>query len=61
MSKVFTYGLGDWGSIPGWVIPKTRKMVLNATLFNTQHYKVGIKGKVDQSREWSSALLYNLV
>ena len=33
-------------SIPGRVIPKTQKMVLNATLFNTQHYKVRIKGKV---------------
>ena len=22
----------------------------------TQHYKVGIKGKVKQSREWSSAI-----
>ena len=28
----------------------------NTTLFNTQHYKVRIKGKVEQSREWSSAL-----
>ena len=33
-------------------------MVLDATLFNTQHYKVRIKGKVKQSREWSSALPY---
>ena len=31
-------------------------MVLDATLLNTQHYKVRIKGKVEQSREWSSAL-----
>ena len=29
-------------------------MVLDATLLNTQHYKVRIKGKVEQSREWSS-------
>ena len=35
----------------GQVIPKTQKMVLDATLFNTQHYKVWIKGKVEQSRE----------
>ena len=46
---------------PGWVIPKTKKMVLDATLLNTQHYKVGIKGKVEQSRERSSALPYTLV
>ena len=43
---------------PGWVIPKTQKMVLDATLLNTQHYKVGIKGKVEQSREWSSTFPY---
>ena len=52
---------GDRGSIPGQVIPKTQKMVLDAALLNTQHYKVRIKGKVEQSREWSSALPYTLV
>ena len=36
-------------------------MVLDAYLLNTQQYKVGIKGKVEQSRERSSALLYTLV
>ena len=36
-------------------------MVLDATLFNTQHYKVRIKGKVEQSREMISALAYTLV
>ena len=61
MSRVFANGLGDQGSIPGQVIPKTQKMVLDATLFNTQHYKVRIKGKVEQSREWSSALPYTTV
>ena len=25
VSRVFANGLGDWGSIPGRVIPKTRK------------------------------------
>ena len=49
---------GDQDSIPVRVIQKTQKMVLDATLLSTQHYKVGIKGKVEQSREWSSALLY---
>ena len=58
MSRVFTKGQEDWGSIPGRVIPKTPKMVLDATLLNTQHYKVGIKDKVEQSREWSSAPLH---
>ena len=47
---------GDRGSIPGQVIPKTLKMVLDTTLLNTQHYKVRIKGAVEQSRVRSSAL-----
>ncbi len=42
---------GDMGSIPGHVITKTLKMVLDASLLNTQQYKVHIKGKVEQSRE----------
>ena len=49
--RVFANGSGDLGSIPGWVIPKTQKMVLDASLLNTQHYKVQIKGKVEPSRE----------
>ena len=40
---------------------KTWKLVLDAALLNTQHYKVGIKGKVEQSREKSSALSYTSV
>ena len=48
---MFANGPGDLGSIPGWVIPKTQKMVLDASLLNTQHCKVQIKGKVEQSRE----------
>ena len=51
---MFTNGRDDQGSIPGRVIPETKKMVLYAALLNTQHYKVKIKGKVEQSREWSS-------
>ena len=49
--RVFANGPGDLGSIPGRVIPKTQKMVLDASLLNTQHYKVRIKGKVEQSWE----------
>ena len=60
MSRVFANGLGDRGSILGRVIPKTQKMVLDTTLLNTQHYKVRIKGKVEQSWEWSSALPLHL-
>ena len=36
-------------------------MVLDASLFNTQHHKVRIKSKVEQSKERSSALPYTLV
>ena len=58
MSAAFTNGPGDQGSIPGQVITKTQKMVINAVLLNNQHYKVKIKGKVEQSWEWSSAVPY---
>ena len=51
MSRVFANGPGDWGSILGCVIPKTQKMVPDTALLNTQHYKVRIEGKVEQSRE----------
>ena len=57
MVKVFTIGPGDLGSIPGRVIPKTQKMVLDAAL----HYKVRIKDKVEQSRDRSCPLLYTSV
>ena len=59
--RVFANGPGDLGSIPGRVIPKTLKMVLDTSLLNTQQYKVCIKGKVEQSRERSSALPYTSV
>ena len=61
MSKVFANDPGDWNSIPGRVIPKTQTMLLDPTLLNTQHYKVRIKGKVEQSSEWSSVLPYTSV
>ena len=58
MHGVPANGLEDQGSIPGRIIPKTQKMVLDAFLLNTQHYKIKIKGKVEPSKEWSSTLLY---
>ena len=61
MSRVFGNGLGNQGSILGRVILKTQKMVLDAALLNTQHYKVRIKGKVEQSKERSCVLPYTLV
>ena len=44
MSRVFAIGPGDQGSILGRVIPKTKKIVLDAALLITQHNKVRIKG-----------------
>ena len=55
VGRVFANGLGDLGSIPGCVIPRTLKMVLDTSLLNTQRYKVCIEGKVEQSRESSSS------
>ena len=59
--SVFIKDPGDQGSIPGQIRPKTQKMVLDASLLYTQHYKVWIRGKMEQSRKRSSALLYTLV
>ena len=33
-------------------------MVFEAALLNTQNYKITIKGKVEQSKEWSSAPIH---
>ena len=48
-NRVFANGLGEQGSILDRVIPKAQKVVLDTSLFNTQHYKVRIKSKVEQS------------
>ena len=36
MGRVFANGPGDLGSIPGHVISKTLKMLLDTSLLNTQ-------------------------
>ena len=56
MSRVFANGPRHRGSIPGRVIPKTQEMVIDATLLYIHHYKVRIKGNLEQPREWSCAL-----
>ena len=58
VGRVFTNGPGDLSLIPGNVILKTLKMVLDTSLLNTQQYKLCIKGKVEQFEERSSALPY---
>ena len=63
MSRVFDTGARDRGLIPGRVIPKTIKIVLDAALLNTQHYKVRIKDKVEQiqGKEWRPPLHLGVV
>ena len=58
MSKVLANDPGVRGSIQGQVIPKTKKMVVDASLLSIQHYKVRIKGNEEQSREWSSTIFH---
>ena len=56
MVRVFANGLGDLGSIQILnSIPKPQKMVLDASLLDTQQYKVRIKDEMEQSKERSSA------
>ena len=50
VGSVFANGPGGLVSIQSWVIPKIFKMLLDTSLINTRHYKVRIKGKVEQSR-----------
>ena len=58
VGRVFANDPGDLDLIPGHVIPKTLKMVLDISLLSTQRYKVHIKGKVEQFRERSSTFPY---
>ena len=58
---MFTNGPGDLDSIPGHVIPKTLKIVLDTSLLNTKQYKVRIEGQVEQTKEKRSALPYSSV
>ena len=50
---------GRLGFNPRLSHTKDSKMVLNVAFLNTQYHKV--KGKVEQSREWSSVLPYTSV
>ena len=43
VGRVFANGPGDLGTIPGRVMPKTLKMVLDTSLLNTLRYKVRVK------------------
>ena len=41
INSMFANGLGDQDSIPGRVIPKTQKLIIDAALLNTQHKDQG--------------------
>ena len=43
MVRVFANGPGDLGSIPGRIIPKTLKMVLDAALLSIIRYGSRVK------------------
>ena len=58
MVRVFANGLEDLGLNPGRVIAKTQKKVFDATLLNTQHYKVRIKDQIDTSSNPGRAWLH---
>ena len=61
VGRVFANGPGDLGSIPGRVVPKTFKMVLDTSLLNTQQYKVLSRVKwLLSCRYWKEGLLVAL-
>ena len=53
---LYIYAQENLRSIPDLVIPMAQKMVLDASLFYTQHYNREAKGKVEQYRERSRTL-----
>ena len=61
VGRVLANAPGDLVSIPGRIIPKTLKMILDTSLLNTLHYKVRITSKVEQSRERNSTLPYTFL
>ena len=58
MKRVFANGPGERGSIPDRVTQETKKKNGTWCCLNTRHYKVRIKGKVEQSKGKSGALSY---
>ena len=61
MGRVIANGPRGQGLILGQVIPKTQKMVLDATLLNTKHYKKRIKGKMERPSKKNSTFSYTSV
>ena len=55
---IYNWAIGLISSVSKWpgfnltsIYTKESKMVLDAALLKTQHYKVRIKGKVERSKE----------
>ena len=51
MGKMFAIGPEGQASLPGWVIPKTQKMVLDTSMLNTEHYRYVSRVKWSNSGE----------
>ena len=52
MVRVFTNSVGDEGSIPGRVIPKTQKMALDASLLNSiMRYGSRVSGAIQEQEQ----------
>ena len=51
----------DQDTISGRFSPKTQKMVFDAALLYTNHFKVRIKGNVEKSKERSRIVPYTSV
>ena len=58
MIRVFGNGLEDLCSISDRVISKTQKLVLDASLLITRHYKVWINGKWSNPRKGAVHFLH---
>ena len=61
MVRVFANARETWVQSQVKSYQRLKKWYLMPPCFNTQHYKVWIKGKVEQSRERSSTLPYTLM
>ena len=61
MVKVFANGRGTEVQFQVKLYQRLKKMVLDTSEFNTQHYKVHIKDKVEHPRERTSTLSYTSV
>ena len=55
MVRVSANGQRELGSILSRIILKTKKMALDISLLDPQHYKVRLRDKAEQSKENSRA------